>query len=722
MKKNFTPVFLPVLAFLMVVASMYATFVGNGTSAVMAAAPQAQTQAPLANWNEPIDVSNEDWYDNTSTVAASPLNGAVTVAWEQRDERPEYHSFGRIRHASNDIVNGDFFVQTVYSGGWKEVGNVKVKADSQGFRHMVYFKYNGSNATCGGYAIIGPDGGLASTETIPDSCNGFYKVAALAIDTDDTAHVLLGRDNDNLHYFARTAAGDWTVRDELVSEDNRPNNIAIAVTTDGTVMAAWLALNGKNDVFTGIRTSPGVWQIEDISEECCDGCNFDSNTYAPSLAADHNGGIRAAWADEECPHVTPRNTDIYYREWKPGNGWQGQDMVLVAGDADGDDDQTQQFWAAIVVDLLDRSNIIYGTDNGRGRDNYTTGYIVGSGNSFSPEERPVEDYTGGAYAKEASIAHSPGYIHSSFNSNRDDSMKDTYYVNGEIDDGTPTPTVTPIPDEPPCINERYKDVCPPDFFYDDVLALTDDNVMTGYDTVPPCNNSLWIPCFKPFTNLTRGQAVKIIALGANLPANLEGAPHFTDVPDEHTFYTFVEYAYNAGVINGYPCGGPGEPCDDQNRAYFRPGVQVTRGQFTKMVSIGFDYNDPVTTQTFEDVPPASTFYLWVERLSQRGLIGGYPCGAPAEPCVEPGNRPYFRPGNNVTRGQAAKIINGARQIVPTPTPTVAPTNTVVPTNTAVATSTAVATNTAVATTTSILPTLPIGTPTITVIARSGVRP
>jgi|GEM_PF-4876288 len=431
MKKNFTPVFLPVLAFLMVVASMYATFVGNGTSAVMAAAPQSQAQAPLASWNEPIDVSNEDWYDNTSTVAASPLNGAVTVAWEQRDERPEYHSFGRIRQCSNDIVNGDFFCQTVYSGGWKEVGNVKVKADSQGFRHMVYFKYNGSNATCGGYAIIGPDGGLASTETIPDSCNGFYKVTALAIGPDDTAHVLLGRDNDNLHYFARTAAGDWTVRDELVSEDNRPNNIAITVTTDGTVMAAWLALNGKNDVFTGIRTSPGVWQIEDISEECCDGCNFDSNTYAPSLAADRSGGIRAAWADEECPHVTPRNTDIYYREWKPGNGWQGQDMVLVAGDADEDNDQTQQFWAAIAVDNLDRSNIIYGTDNGRGRDNYTTGYIIQIGTStrFSEEERPVEDYTGNAYAKEASISHSPGYIHSSFNSNRDDSMKDTYYVN-----------------------------------------------------------------------------------------------------------------------------------------------------------------------------------------------------------------------------------------------------------------------------------------------------
>ena len=33
-----------------------------------------------------------------------------------------------------------------------------------------------------------------------------------------------------------------------------------------------------------------------------------------------------------------------------------------------------------------------------------------------------------------------------------------------------------------------------------------------------------------------------------------------------------------------------------------------------------------------------------------------PAAAPGEPCVAPGNRPYFRPGNNVTRGQTAKIV------------------------------------------------------------------
>jgi hypothetical protein len=35
-------------------------------------------------------------------------------------------------------------------------------------------------------------------------------------------------------------------------------------------------------------------------------------------------------------------------------------------------------------------------------------------------------------------------------------------------------------------------------------------------------------------------------------------------------------------------------------------------------------------------------------------MNGYPCGSP-EPCVPPGNLPYFRPNANATRGQLAKI-------------------------------------------------------------------
>jgi hypothetical protein len=56
------------------------------------------------------------------------------------------------------------------------------------------------------------------------------------------------------------------------------------------------------------------------------------------------------------------------------------------------------------------------------------------------------------------------------------------------------------------------------------------------------------------------------------------------------------------------------------------------------------------------VPPTNTFYLWIERLSSRGIMSGYPCGTlPNEPCGST-NKPYFRPNNNATRGQTSKIV------------------------------------------------------------------
>ena len=146
-------------------------------------------------------------------------------------------------------------------------------------------------------------------------------------------------------------------------------------------------------------------------------------------------------------------------------------------------------------------------------------------------------------------------------------------------------------------------------------------------------------------------------------------PLFSDVPGDSPFYRYVQALACRGLISGYTCGGPGEPCDPGHRPYYRPGASVTRGQTAKIVANAAGFADaiPTTQQTFSDVPPSSPFWLWVERLASRGIISGYTCGGPGEPC-DPQNRPYFRPGNNVTRGQLAKIVSSAanfQDVIPT---------------------------------------------------------
>jgi hypothetical protein len=121
---------------------------------------------------------------------------------------------------------------------------------------------------------------------------------------------------------------------------------------------------------------------------------------------------------------------------------------------------------------------------------------------------------------------------------------------------------------------------------------------------------------------------------------------FADVPLGSTFYPYVRCLACLSIVNGYPDGT------------FRPNNQVTRGQLSKIVSNSAGFSDPQPNEIFQDVPPGSTFQVFIGRLASRGYISGYPCGGAGEPC-RPGNLPYFRPNNNATRGEISKIVSNA---------------------------------------------------------------
>jgi hypothetical protein len=170
---------------------------------------------------------------------------------------------------------------------------------------------------------------------------------------------------------------------------------------------------------------------------------------------------------------------------------------------------------------------------------------------------------------------------------------------------------------------------------------------------------------------------KVVVLASHLNVVTPTVSFFQDVPVGSTFFPYVETAAANNVIGGYACGGSGEPCvPPGNKPYYRPNASVTRGQLTKMVSLAFNFTEPVTGQTFEDVPSTATFYSYTQRLAARNIIGGYACGGALEPCIPPNNRPYFRSGNPVTRGQTANILY--KSAVGQPSPTPLPTNTPVP--------------------------------------------
>ena len=121
---------------------------------------------------------------------------------------------------------------------------------------------------------------------------------------------------------------------------------------------------------------------------------------------------------------------------------------------------------------------------------------------------------------------------------------------------------------------------------------------------------------------------------------------FSDVANGSTYYDFVKCLTCKQVLGGFSDGT------------FRPNANITRGQLSKIVANAAGLNATPTGQTFEDVPTISPFYPFIERMAAKGYIGGYPCGGAGEPCGS-GNKSYFRPNADATRGQISKIVSNA---------------------------------------------------------------
>lgn len=114
--------------------------------------------------------------------------------------------------------------------------------------------------------------------------------------------------------------------------------------------------------------------------------------------------------------------------------------------------------------------------------------------------------------------------------------------------------------------------------------------------------------------------------GASCPAR------FQDVSSAHWAYSYIQWLYCQGYVNGFGDG------------LFRPEAYTTRAQFTKILVLSqrWPLLDP-ETPTFTDVPRDYWAYSYIETAHAHEVINGYADGS-------------FRPTDNVTRGQLAKML------------------------------------------------------------------
>ncbi len=188
--------------------------------------------------------------------------------------------------------------------------------------------------------------------------------------------------------------------------------------------------------------------------------------------------------------------------------------------------------------------------------------------------------------------------------------------------GTATPAATAIATPTQVPGPIFSDVNPGDYFYAAVNWLVNRGAITGYPD----------GTFRPYNNLTRGQATKVVVLAEGWPLANPATATFSDVPIGSTFFPYIETAFARGILAGYPDGT------------FRPNNNVTRAQLAKIIvrAQGWPLANPAAP-TFSDVPLDNSFFHYVETAFARGVVSGYPDGT-------------FRPNNSATRGQASKMI------------------------------------------------------------------
>jgi hypothetical protein len=140
----------------------------------------------------------------------------------------------------------------------------------------------------------------------------------------------------------------------------------------------------------------------------------------------------------------------------------------------------------------------------------------------------------------------------------------------------------------PHSEQTFEDVALASTFHVWIERLASRGYISGYPcggVGEPCQPPSNRPYFRPNANVTRGQTSKIVASAAYLPVPPSGQQTFEDVPEDSAFYSWIEALAANGAIGGYGCGGVGEPCiPPHDRPYFRPNLNVTRGQSSKIVA------------------------------------------------------------------------------------------------------------------------------------------
>lgn len=165
----------------------------------------------------------------------------------------------------------------------------------------------------------------------------------------------------------------------------------------------------------------------------------------------------------------------------------------------------------------------------------------------------------------------------------------------------------------------FRDVSSSDWYYADVIYLTDSGILNGFED----------GTFRPNEAVTRAQMAKIIALASLQEVDTKFAPKFTDLPKTHWSYPYVAALTEKGIL--------------ADTTHFNPNNLLTRAELAKVLVEAFNLK-PETLPRFLDVPTTAWYADYISSLAESGITTGKTAVT-------------FAPTATVSRAEMAAFVN-----------------------------------------------------------------
>ena len=146
--------------------------------------------------------------------------------------------------------------------------------------------------------------------------------------------------------------------------------------------------------------------------------------------------------------------------------------------------------------------------------------------------------------------------------------------------------------------------------------------------------------FRPDNPITRAEFAKILIKALKIELLATPSPTFSDVPQDHWAFPYVETAAENGIVKGIGEG------------LFAPERNITRAEIATMIARALGLVPSVESPSFADADQIPEFAREaVAAVSARDIVRGYPDGT-------------FRPQENATRAEAAVMIFRSLSLIP----------------------------------------------------------